>query len=79
MNENHRWSPERFHSRISDPVKTNQFDSALDLEQTLKRYVHRHNTQLPQSALRSRTPMQVMKNWHKFHPNRFVRSLRNHT
>ena len=33
--------------RISDVLSTNCFDSALDLEQTLMRYVHLYNTQLP--------------------------------
>ena len=42
------------------------------------RYVHLYNTQLPQSALGSRTPMQAMKNWHKSHPQLFVKSPRNH-
>ena len=69
---------ERFNGRISDVLKTNRFDSALDLEQTLMRYVHLYNTQLPQSALRSRTPMQAMKDWHKSHPHLFVKSPRNH-
>lgn len=49
---------ERFSGRISDVLKTNRFDSALDLEQTLMRYVHLYKTQLPQSALGSKTPMQ---------------------
>jgi transposase InsO family protein len=70
---------ERFNGRISDVLKTNRFDSALDLEQTLMRYVHLYNTQLPQSALGSKTPMQAMKNWHKSHPHLFVKSPRNHT
>jgi len=52
---------ERFNGRISDVLKTNRFNSALDLEQTLKRAVHLHNTQLPQSALMNRTPMKAMK------------------
>jgi len=69
---------ERFNGRISDVLKTNRFDSALDLEQTLMRYVHLYNTQLPQSALRSRTPMQAMKDWHKSHPLLFAKSPRNH-
>jgi transposase InsO family protein len=69
---------ERFNGRISDVLKTNRFDSALDLEQTLMRYVHLYNTQLPQSALGSRTPMQTMKGWHKSHPQLFVKSPRNH-
>ena len=30
---------ERFNCRISDVLKTNRFVSALDLEQTLMRYV----------------------------------------
>ena len=64
---------ERFNGRISDVLKTNRFDSALDLEQTLMRYVVLYNTQLPQSALRSRTPMQAMKDWHKSHPHIFVK------
>jgi hypothetical protein len=79
MNENHCRATERFHNSISDLVKTNQFESALDLEPTLIRYVHRHNTQLPQSAQMTRTPMQVMKDWHKFHSHRFIKSPSNHT
>ena len=70
---------ERFNGRISDVLKTNRFDSALDLEQALMRYVHLYNTQLPQSALGSKTPMQAMKDWHKSHPHLFVKSPRNHT
>ena len=69
---------ERFNGRISDVLKTNRFDSALDLEQTLMRYVHLYNTQLPQSALGSRTPMKTMKDWHQSHPQLFVKSPRNH-
>jgi len=69
---------ERFNGRISDVLKTNRFDSAVDLEQTLMRYVHLSSTQLPQSALRSRTPMQTMKDWYKSHPHLFVKSPRNH-
>ena len=68
---------ERFKGRISDVLKTNRFDSALDLEQTLMRYVHLYNTHLPQSDLRSRTPMQAMKDWPKSHPHFFVKTPRN--
>ncbi len=68
---------ERFNGRISDVLKTNRFDSALDLEQTLMCYVPLYNTQLPQSALRSRTPMQAMQDWHKSHPHLFVKAPRN--
>ena len=69
---------ERFKGRISDVLRTNRFDSALELKQTLMRYVHLYNTQLPQSALGIRTPRRAMKNWHKSHPHLFVKSPRTH-
>ena len=69
---------ERFNGRIADVLKTNRFDSALDLEQTLMRYVYLYNTQLPQSALASKTPMLAMKEWHKSHPHLFVKRSTNH-
>ena len=68
---------ERFNGRIADVLKTNRFDSAPDLEQTLMRYAALYNTQLPQSVLGSRTPMQAMKDWHKSHPHLFAKSPRN--
>ena len=69
----------RFNGRISDVLTTNHFDSALDLDQTLMLQVHLYNTQLPQSAMRSRDPTQAMKDRNKFHPHLFVKSPRNHT
>ena len=62
---------ERFNGRISDVLKTNRFNPALDLEETLLRYAALYNHQLPQSALKSKTPMQAMKQWHQTHPNLF--------
>ena len=62
---------ERFNGRISDVLNTHRFDSALDLEQTLLRYVALYNHQLPQSALKSKTPIQSMKNWYNSHPHLF--------
>ena len=59
---------ERFNGRIADVLKTHRFNSAEDLEQTLIRYVSLYNQQLPQSALKSKTPIQAMKEWHKTHP-----------
>ena len=67
---------EHFHGRSADVLKTNRFDSALDLEQTLMRYVHLENSHMPQSVMGCRTPMQAMKDWHKSHPHRFVRPPR---
>ena len=68
---------ERLNGRITDVLKTNRFDSVLDLEQTLMQYVALYNTQLPQSAPGSRTPIQEMKDWQKSHPHLFVKTPRN--
>ena len=62
---------ERFNGRIEEVLQSNRFISREDLETTVLRYVHLYNTQLPQSALRSRTPMQTMKNWHAQKPELF--------
>eukprot|EP01036_Dinobryon_divergens_P036680 gene36680-47814_t len=62
---------ERFNGRIADVLKTHRFNSREDMEQTLLRYVALYNHQLPQSALRSCTPMQAMKEWHQTHPHLF--------
>ena len=64
---------ERFNGRIADVLNTNRFVSGEDLEQTIMRYVTLYNTQFPQSALGSRTPIQAMRNWHRSNPNLFVR------
>ena len=62
---------ERFNGRIADVLKTHRFVSGEDLVQTLTRYVDLYNHQLPQSALKSQTPMQAMKQWHSTHPHLF--------
>jgi transposase InsO family protein len=62
---------ERFNGRIADVLKTNRFDSAQDMAQTLTRYVALYNHQFPQSALKSKTPMQTMKDWYATHPHLF--------
>jgi transposase InsO family protein len=62
---------ERFNGRIADVLKTNRFHDGEDLEQTLLRYVTLYNHELPQSALKSRTPMQVVKEWYKLRPDLF--------
>ena len=63
----------RFDGRIADVLKSHRFHSGLDLEQTLLRYMALYNHQLPQSALKSRTPMQAMKNWYAERPELFVK------
>ena len=62
---------ERFNGRISDVLKTHRFRSGEDLEHTLLRYVALYNHQLPQSALKSKTPLQTMKAWYDSHPHLF--------
>ena len=62
---------ERFNGRIADVLKTHRFNSREDMEQTLLRYVALYNHQLPQSALKSNTPMQAMKEWYQTHPHLF--------
>src|SRR5512136_2337597 len=64
--------------RIADVLKTNRFISGEDLEHTIMRYVALYNTQFPQSALGSRTPVQAMKAWHKSNPDLFVKKPSNH-
>ncbi|OWG12668.1 Integrase core domain protein [Delftia sp. K82] len=62
---------ERFNGRIADVLKTHRFNSREDMEETLLRYVALYNHQLPQSALKSSTPMQAMKDWYQTHPHLF--------
>ena len=62
---------ERFNGRIADVLKTHRFRSGEDLAQTLLRYVALYNHQLPQSALKSKTPLQAMKAWYDSHPHLF--------
>ncbi len=60
---------ERFNGRIADMLKTHRFNSREDMEQTLLRYVALYNYKLPQSALKSKTPMQAMKDWYQEYPH----------
>ena len=62
---------ERFNGRIEDVLQSHHFRSGEELETTLHRYVWLYNHQLPQSALGSKTPLQVMKDWHKIKPELF--------
>ena len=64
---------ERFNGRIADVLRTHRFQSGEDMQQTLLRYVMLYNHQLPQSALKSKTPIQAMKDWYASHPHLFNR------
>ena len=59
---------ERFNGRVEEVLQTHHFRSGEEIEATLHRYVWRYNQQLPQSALRSRPPLQAMKDYHKIKP-----------
>ena len=52
---------ERFNGRIEEVLQSQHFRSGEKLETTLHRYVWLYNHQLPQSALRSKTPLPAMK------------------
>lgn len=69
---------ERFNGRIADVLKTHRFTSGEDLEQTLMRYVALYNHQLPQSALKSKTPIKAMKDWYATHPHLFAKRPYDH-
>jgi len=62
---------ERFNGRIADVLRTHRFNSAEDLESTLLRYVKLYNHQLPQSALKGKSPIQAMKKWYADKPELF--------
>jgi hypothetical protein len=62
---------ERFNGRIEDVLQSHHFQSGEDLEGTLHRYVTPYNQQLPQPTLGSKTPLQVMKDWHNLKPDLF--------
>jgi transposase InsO family protein len=56
---------ERFNGRIEDVLQSHRFQSGEDLEQTILRYVHLYNSQLPQSALKGRSPIDALKDWQR--------------
>ena len=77
---------ERFNGRIEEVLQSHHFVSGEDLETTLMRDVFGHslepmafaasiyNTQLPQAALKSKSPLQAMKDWHKLKPELFKKT-----
>lgn len=69
---------ERFNGRIADVLRSHRFQSGQDLEQTLLRYVALYNHQFLQSALKSRTPIQAMKDWYAQQPSLFIKRLYDH-
>ena len=50
---------EHFNDQIGDVLQTHRFNCALEMNQTLLRYLELYNHQPPQSALQSRTPIEA--------------------
>ena len=69
---------ERFNGRIEDVLQSHRFQSGEDLEQTILRYVHLYNSQLPQSALKGQTPIRALKEWKRQRPELFKKHVYNH-
>jgi len=59
------------HDRIEAVLQSHHFRAGEALETTLHRYLAFCNQQLPRSALGRKTPLQVMKDWHRPTPVRF--------
>jgi hypothetical protein len=61
----------RFNGRIEEGLQGDHVRSGEDPEATLHRYARLYNQQLPQSALRSTSPLQAMQDWHTLKPELF--------
>ncbi len=70
---------ERFNGRIEEVLQSHRFRNGEDLEYTILRYVRLYNGQLPQSALKGRTPISALKDWHRERPELFRKQPYNHT
>jgi len=77
LQESHQACPIRItriltgNGRIADVLRTHHFNNSEVLQHTLLRYVFLYNQHLPQSSLRSKTPVQTMKEWYISHPHLF--------
>ena len=69
---------EQFNGRIQDLLQRHRFHSGEDLEQTILRYVHLYNSQLPQSVLKGRTPVDALKDWQRQKSELFRKRVYNH-
>lgn len=59
---------ERFNGEIEDVLQSHRFQSGKDLEQTILRYVHLHNSQRTQSVLKGRSPVDALKDSRRQRP-----------
>ncbi len=69
---------ERSNGRIEYVLQGHRFRSGEDLKHTILRYVHLYNSQLPQSVLKGRTPVDALKDWQRQTPEPFRKRVYNH-
>ena len=66
---------ERFNGRISDLVNQTRFQSAAELDETLKHYLSTYLHLIPQRALKHQTPIQALQTWRAEKPQLFVKRV----
>jgi len=69
---------ERFNGRINDLVKQTRFQSAAELDDTLKQYLMTYNNLIPQRALKHQSPVQALQAWRAEKPQLFVKRVYKH-
>jgi len=70
---------ERFNGRISEILKTNRFNSSMDLKKALYTYRWAYNHQIPQRSLGHITPIEALKAWQLKRPHLFKKKVYNVT
>ena len=66
---------ERFNGRISEVIKQTRFETAGELEATLKNYLSTYNNHIPQRALNHLSPIESLQIWRKKSPELFVKRV----
>ena len=66
---------ERFNGRISDLMTQTRFASAAELETTLKLYLRTYDHNIPQRALKHKTPVQALQEWREKKPALFAKRV----
>lgn len=64
---------ERFSRRISQLLELTRLESRTDLETMLLSYLDLYNHHIAQCAIGSKTPIQLIKEWHSKRPDLFVK------
>ena len=70
---------ERFNGRIAEVIKQTRFNSADELETTIKLYTSTYNHRIPQRALNHLSPVQALQKWQSERPELFVKRVYNQT